>query len=61
MLRLRKALLTDLTSDELAGVAAGCPTKTVHDCPETNDERCVSGIVRCTDDVIMELLSLCNC
>lgn len=50
MLRLTKSALTDLTSDELAGVVAGAP--------DTNDERCVSGVIQCTADVVTEKLTL---
>lgn len=54
MLRLNKDALTELTADDLAHVAGARA-------PETNDERCVSGVIRCTQDVITEKLTLRSC
>lgn len=53
VLRLKKDLLTELRHDDLASVAAAAR--------ETMDERCVSGIVRCTSDILTERLSLRTC
>lgn len=52
-LRLNRESLAELTPGQLVVVAGAAQ--------ETRDERCISGIVRCTTDVLTEKLSLRTC